>query len=225
MSGFALCTYEKRFGCWSKACEAAGFVLLSTRGPRATVPTPCEHCGVLTGIHTRAHTRFCSVICSNKHRSKNLWPAPKQTREAYFLSLKEKKEFMLTEGPFDALSPEWKRERVLREQCGCCSRCGIAEWLGQPLTLEVDHINGDNADNRRENLEGLCPNCHSQTPTWRGRNKKRKTSVPVDPVRLNADVTSGLSVSAALKAQGFAGKGSGHRRAKNLINTMCNSTG
>ncbi|MYU03175.1 HNH endonuclease [Streptomyces sp. SID8366] len=48
-----------------------------------------------------------------------------------------------------------------------CTECGIgSEWLGDPLTLEVDHIDGDWSDDRRENLRLLCPNCHAATSTW-----------------------------------------------------------
>ena len=50
-----------------------------------------------------------------------------------------------------------------------CEECGIDEWNGLPIVLELDHINGDNSDNSLENLKILCPNCHSQTPTFRGR--------------------------------------------------------
>jgi transposase-like protein len=53
-----------------------------------------------------------------------------------------------------------------------CEMCGISEWNGTPLSLELDHINGDHTDNRVENLRIVCPNCHSITETWCGRTKK-----------------------------------------------------
>ena len=47
-----------------------------------------------------------------------------------------------------------------------CERCGISEWRDQPLSMSLHHVNGDGLDNRLENLELLCPNCHSQTPNF-----------------------------------------------------------
>lgn len=52
-----------------------------------------------------------------------------------------------------------------------CKLCGISTWLGKPITLQLDHINGVNDDHRLCNLRFLCPNCHSQTATFAGRNK------------------------------------------------------
>jgi len=51
-----------------------------------------------------------------------------------------------------------------------CERCEIRSWLGRPLSIALHHINGDRNDNRLENLALLCPNCHSQTPNFSGRN-------------------------------------------------------
>jgi 5-methylcytosine-specific restriction endonuclease McrA len=52
-----------------------------------------------------------------------------------------------------------------------CAICGLVEWLEQPVVLHLDHINGDRTDHRLENLRFLCPNCHSQTDTYCGRNR------------------------------------------------------
>ncbi|MFG2225478.1 HNH endonuclease signature motif containing protein [Streptomyces sp. NPDC048644] len=58
-----------------------------------------------------------------------------------------------------------------------CAGCGTgAVWRHRPLPLEVDHVDGDWRNNRRENLRLLCPNCHSATDTYRGRNKRRRNA-------------------------------------------------
>ena len=59
-----------------------------------------------------------------------------------------------------------------------CAICNLVEWRGQSLSLHLDHINGHPTDHRCDNLRLLCPNCHAQTDTYCGKNKKRsiKTS-------------------------------------------------
>jgi DNA-binding CsgD family transcriptional regulator len=56
---------------------------------------------------------------------------------------------------------------------GRCEHCGLDTWRGAPLNVELHHMNGDRLDNRLENLELLCPNCHSQTNTHSRRNGYR----------------------------------------------------
>lgn len=60
------------------------------------------------------------------------------------------------------------KEGLKERKCECC---GNITWLGKDIPLELHHINGDNTDNRIENLQILCPNCHALTDNYRGKNK------------------------------------------------------
>jgi len=51
-----------------------------------------------------------------------------------------------------------------------CSECGISDWQGKPITLQIEHIDGNNKNNTIDNIKWLCPNCHTQTETWGSRN-------------------------------------------------------
>lgn len=53
-----------------------------------------------------------------------------------------------------------------------CASCGITTWNDKPAPIELNHINGNNRDNRPENLEFLCANCHAQTDTYCGKNRR-----------------------------------------------------
>ena len=65
-----------------------------------------------------------------------------------------------------------ERHNVLEYKCQTCGCDG--NWQNGIISLEVDHINGDNKDNRVKNLRYLCPNCHALTDTYRGKNVSRK---------------------------------------------------
>jgi 5-methylcytosine-specific restriction endonuclease McrA len=71
------------------------------------------------------------------------------------------------------------RTIVMKHKPYRCEECNSgAVWRDKPLTLHLDHINGDNRDNRLDNLRFLCPNCHQQTPTWGALNAKSKSLIP-----------------------------------------------
>lgn len=75
--------------------------------------------------------------------------------------------------PFeDLINPESIKSRLISERGHKCESCNLSEWLSSIIVLELEYVNGNNRDNSRENLKLLCPNCHSLTPTWRGRKNK-----------------------------------------------------
>jgi len=76
---------------------------------------------------------------------------------------------LFTENSLTSVQTLKKRYLEYREKIGIdykCDVCGITEWQNEPLKQQIDHINGISNDNRLENIRLICPNCHSQTPTW-----------------------------------------------------------
>lgn len=69
--------------------------------------------------------------------------------------------------PTPKLKKRLLREGYLQYHCNLCK---ISEWNGKEVSLQLDHINGNPKDHSFSNLRLLCPNCHSQTPTWCGKN-------------------------------------------------------
>lgn len=74
-----------------------------------------------------------------------------------------------------ALKNRLLKEGLLKNECAVCNLKG--EWNGKQLTMILDHVNGVNNDNRKENLRMICPNCNSQQATFAGRNMKRGSVV------------------------------------------------
>jgi len=78
-----------------------------------------------------------------------------------------------------------------------CALCGISVWMDEVLTLQLDHINGIHTDNRWQNLRLLCPNCHSQTDTYAGKNGHAASGITEE--QLITAIEKSISISAALR--------------------------
>lgn len=183
--------------------------------------------------------RFCSKGCANsrchsdetKSKTSNsikklvslgLFNRPTMTKEQIEVVVAKRKiraESELLDADFTGLKFERLRKRVVLEQSGHCNKCGNHEWLSEPIMLELEHIDGDNKNNVRENLECLCPNCHSQTKTWRGRNKvKGKTKMDF---KTDSEIVTAYSVEGNIRktllSLGLAAKGSNYGRVKRVL--------
>jgi len=120
--------------------------------------------------------------------------------------------------PFDKKSKAEKFRIILESQNGKCIKCGINDWNGKPLRLHLDHIDGDNQNDSQENLRYLCPNCHSQTKTYCGKNIKKSTRpFKVSDELLIESLKNEKNISQALLKCGLVPKGGNYNRAKKLL--------
>lgn len=84
--------------------------------------------------------------------------------------IKKSTEDLIKTGTASSIKKRIIKENLLAYQC---SQCGISDWRGNKIVLQLDHIDGCNTNNSLENLRLICPNCHSQTDTFTGKNVKR----------------------------------------------------
>lgn len=119
----------------------------------------CPACGV-EFERTKMQKTYCSPKCFHQHGWETV------TRPA------------LENGTFT--SPRRSRSayhRLLIERDGYkCSGCGVFEWSGKRLSLDIDHIDGNSENHLPKNLRFLCPNCHRQTDTWGRKNRSNSSA-------------------------------------------------
>lgn len=109
-------------------------------------------------------------------------------------------------------------KKILIEERGHrCESCNMVEWMGVPITLELDHVNGNNQDNAKENLKLLCPNCHALTDTWRGRGKNTGRKTVSDGELVNALVLHDFNIRQALREVHMTPAGTNYERCYELI--------
>ena len=117
---------------------------------------------------------------------------------------------------FKTLSFERLKKRIKLEQNNKCNECGIDSWNDKSITLELEHKDGNHHNNERENLECLCPNCHSQTETWRGRNKTNKRNKISDDEIVKTYLKN-KNIRQTLIELGLSAKGGNYKRLHQLI--------
>lgn len=100
-----------------------------------------------------------------------------------------------------------------------CEECGLTDWKNKAISLELDHIDGNHQNNDLKNLRLLCPNCHSQTNTFRGRNINTGVSKVSDEELLDA-LKNNKNIRQALICVGLTPRGPSYKRAYKLLNLL-----
>ena len=145
----------------------------------------------------------------------------------YWVNIKKirainRKELILNTN-FDDLKFEQLRERIIYEQDCKCNKCNLNEWLGNQIPLELEHKDGNHFNNKRENIEMLCPNCHALTTTGRGRNKKNINVGRIsDEKLLETLLINEWNFRQSLIALDLAAKGGNYKRCHRLKNEYNN---
>lgn len=98
-----------------------------------------------------------------------------------------------------------------------CENCGLTEWQGQKVPLEVHHIDGDELNSVLENLQVLCPNCHALTNNYKGKNQKKQDGLKVSEEALVEALREAPNIRQALLRVGLTAKGANYTRANELI--------
>jgi len=199
----------------------------------------CKNCGINNAIKYSKYTtgEFCSSKCarsfSTKEKRKEINIAVSKKllgrigisrfySEEKWQEIKEKRNLIYKEkllnADFNTLGEDTIRKRILIEQNNAYNKCKLSEWLGKKIILELEHIDGNHYNNERNNLEMLCPNCHSLTPTWRGRNKRNNLNRNKinDEQLLKALLINNFNMRQALISVGLAAKGGNYGRCHRL---------
>ena len=98
-----------------------------------------------------------------------------------------------------------------------CENCNLETWLDKPISLEIHHLDGNNLNNVLENIQLLCPNCHSYTENWRGKNIKGQGLESVSEEEFVGALQESPNIRQALISLGLTAAGANYVRANELI--------
>jgi len=164
------------------AREATKIRSLSKREEYLKNPKRCENCNSIIRFEERLVQRFCShrcaalklsalskvrrgpprttpycVVCDKPHKMSG------DRCQTHELDRQVELGFVSTRGTLK----KW----LIRKRGRTCERCGNTEWFGSLIPLEIDHADGNAGNNKPDNIRLLCPNCHAQMPTSKGKNR------------------------------------------------------
>lgn len=104
---------------------------------------------------------------------------------------------------------------LIQERGHKCESCNLTEWLNEPIPLELEHCDGDNKNQIKENLLLLCPNCHAKTTFYRGRNMN-SGKIKVTDEQILTEINKGLNNRQVLINVGLTPKGGNYARVNDL---------
>lgn len=106
------------------------------------------------------------------------------------------------------------KEKVFENRCYIC---GIDKWNGLPLRMELHHIDGNSRNHKKDNLQLLCPNCHSLTSTFRGSNVGATKKSNITDIDFINALNNSYSIREALLTLDLAPRGGNYKRAYKLL--------
>lgn len=112
----------------------------------------CKHCNK---VLVARYNQYCNNKCQNAYQTQKKIDLWLESGNVYYKN---------------KMVPPYVKRYISERDDNKCVKCGLNEWMGEPLVLECDHIDGDYRNNNVDNLRTLCPNCHSQTGTYKNNN-------------------------------------------------------
>lgn len=200
-------------------CKKCGSIFTPSKGFVNYCSKKCVHSRGPRSEETKSKIRNSLINNDKAIQSRTKYYSTEQylvQRAALVKLLRDRGNDVIINSDFNDLSIERKKKRVLIEQEFKCLHCGVETWNDKMLNLQLDHIDGNSTNNSRENLRCLCPNCHSQTDTYAGRNKRKFSKKVSDDLLYKALLDYDWNMRAALHSVGISAQGGNYKRCHDL---------